>query len=223
MKAWIRLLINDLKLFWRSPENLWAMLLFGLTVLVVFHFSLPAASSRSIFLGCSALWLALALSSILGIPPLQHRPNMTRFLPQLMTGNVSSVGYFWEKFLVGFLLMVLSGVIIFPVVIVLFNFPLSGKLIDAAVVLLVGMVGITLVLTLVASITLGQESWIFPVLALPLLIPVVLAGVRVTAGIISSSIAYPSAWYHILIAYDLLMLFGGWLLSEFLWTERPSV
>lgn len=222
MKAWLSLLKTDLRLFTRSPENIWAMLLFGLLVLVVFNFSLPAEQAQSIYMGSSALMLSLLFSSVLGLPPLQHHHNTVRFLPQLVTGRLSSVGYFWEKFVAGFLLLVISSLVLYPVTIVIFGFPATRRLVTAAGFLLLGIVGFSIILTIGSALTVGRESWLLPVLVFPLLLPVVLSTARLIEGAVSARVGIPEAWVHLLIAYDLLMLFGSWFLSEFLWEDLPE-
>lgn len=223
MKAWFSLLKTDFKLFARAPENIWAMMLFGILVLIVFNFSLPAELGQSTFMGASALMLSILFSSILGLPPLQHHPSVVRFLPQMVTGNINSVGYFWEKLIAGLLLLSLSSMIFFPVTVVLFNFPLSHRLWMGLFCLFLGLVGIAVVVTIAASLTVGRESWLLPVLAFPLLLPVVLAASRLIQGAVSAEVDLPRAWLHLLISYDLLMLFGSWFLAEFLWEELPEL
>lgn len=223
MKAWFSLLKNDFRLFARAPENLWAMLLFGLLVLIVFHFSLPAELGQSIFMGSSALMLSLFFSSILGLPPLQHQENHVRFFPQLLTGHLSPVGYYWEKLTAGFLLLSLGALVLFPVTMVLFNFPLTHRLWTGALFMGLGTVGISVVVTLASALTVGRENWLLPVLVFPLLFPVVLASSRLIEGAVSSQSEIPYSWVHLLVAYDLLMLFGSWFLAEFLWEELPEL
>lgn len=223
MKAWFSLLKTDLRLFTRSPENIWAMLLFGLLVLVVFNFSLPAEQAQSIYMGSSALMLSLLFSSVLGLPPLQHHHNAVRFLPQIVTGRLSPVGYFWEKFLAGFILLVISGLVLFPVTIVMFGFPASNRLVYAAGFLLLGIIGFSVILTIGSALTIGRESWLLPVLVFPLLLPVVLSTARLIEGTVSARATVPEAWIHLLVAYDLLMLFGSWFLAEFFWEDIPEL
>lgn len=223
MKAWISTLRNDFRLMARAPENIWAMLLFGLLVLIVFHFSLPAELSQSIFVGSSGMMLSLLFSAILGLPPLQHHPNAVRFLPQFVTGNLSPVGFFWEKFTAGLLVLMVSSLVLYPVTILLFNFPLSERLAWGAGCLMIGLIGIAVVVTIVAAITVGRESWLLPVLAFPLLFPVVLATARLVRGTVSARSSVPESWFHLLVSYDLLMVFGSWFLAEFLWEDLPEM
>lgn len=223
MKSWLALLKNDVKLFVRAPGNIWAMLLFGLLVLIVFHFSLPVELGKSTFMGSSALMMSLLFSSVLGLPPLQHHPSHVRFLPQLLTGNLSSVGYYWEKLTAGLGILLLNSLVLYPVTIVLFDLPLSDRLLTGYLFMGLGLVGITVVVTLASALTVGRENWLLPVLAFPLLFPVVLATSRLIEGAVSSRTNVPESWVHLLVAYDLLMVFGSWFLAEFLWDELPEV
>lgn len=221
MKSWWGLLVADLRRVGRSPGNVFAMLLFGGMVLVLIHFTLPPAQTRSTPMGTSALWVALLLSGVLGLPPLQHHPEAVRFLPQLMTSELGPGGYFWEKMVVGWLLLALASVLLFPVAALLFGFPLGVELASAFGVVLLGTVGADAAITLCSALTVGREAWLLPVLVIPLLLPVALAGSRGVVGILPGGRNLPYNWLHLLVAYDGVMVFGGWFLSEFLWEELP--
>jgi len=222
MNTWIGLVKTDIRLLLHRPENIMSTILYGIMVLVVVHFSLPSGSRSSMVMGTAALWLALILSSVLGIPRLQHHPDAVRFLPQLITGAISPAGYFWAKMISGGVVTGLASIVLYPLTIVLFNFTLDRTLFVGFGLYFVGAVGVVIVLTLASALTIGREEWLLPLLVFPLLIPVVLAGTQLMTALLSDQQVFSWAWFHLLVAYNLLMLFGGWFLSEFLWEELPE-
>lgn len=221
MKSWWGLLVGDLRRVSRSPGNVFAMLLFGGMVLILIHFTLPPAQTRSVTLGASALWVALLLSGVLGLPPLHHHPEALRFLPQLMTSELGPGGYFWEKMVVGWLHLILTSGAVFPATALLFGFPPGIELVYAFMVVLLGTLGANAAITLCSALTVGREPWLLPVLVIPLLLPVALAGSRSVVSVLPGGGPVSSNWLHLLGAYDGVMVFGGWFLSEFLWEELP--
>lgn len=222
MSTWLGLIKTDVRLLLHRPESILSTILYGIMVLVIVHFSLPSGSRSSMVMGTAALWLALILSSVLGIPRLQHHPDAVRFLPQLITGAISPSAYFWAKLISGGLITGLASVVLYPLTIVLFNFTLDRRLFVGFALYLVGSAGVVIILTLASALTIGREEWLLPLLVFPLLIPIVLAGTQLMTSVLSGRETFQWAWVHLLIAYNLLMLFGGWFLSEFLWEELPE-
>lgn len=222
MKSLAALVRADLKLLAHRPENMLATVLYGIMVLVIVHFSLPAGTGQSLVLGTAALWLALVFSAVLGLPRLQHHPDAVQFLPQLITGNISTTGYYWGKIVSGEIVLFSTSVVLFPLGILFFNFPLSSSLLTAFILFEVGTLGVVVILTLASALTVGRESWLLPLLVFPLLIPIVLSGTQLMVSMIAQDKVIPWAWVHLLVAYELLMLLGGWFLSEFIWEELPE-
>lgn len=222
MKTWSALVKTDLKLILHRPENVISTVLYGIMVLVIVHFSLPSGRSSSVIMGTSALWLAIILSSILGLPRLQHHPDAVGFLPQLLTGRISPGGYYWAKLCSGFLITGFTALVLYPMAVLLFHFPLGMDVLDGLGIYLLGAIGVAVVLTLASALTVGREAWLLPLLVFPLLIPVVLSGTQLMSSVVGHENNFPWAWLHLLIAYNLLLLLGGWFLSEFLWEELPE-
>lgn len=222
MKSWLALVRTDLNLLIHRPENLLATILYGIMVLAIIHFSLPAGTGQSVVMGTAALWLSLVLSAIIGLPRLQHHPDAIRFLPQLLTGNMTTSGYYWGKLVSGGIVLVLTSLILFPLGTMFFNFPLAERLIYAVALYELGTAGIVIIMTLAGALTVGREAWLLPILVFPLLIPIVLAGTQLMSSVLLDENVISWAWLHLLVAYDLLMLLGGWFLSEFLWEELPE-
>ena len=213
---------TDLKWILHRPENVISTVLYGIMVLVIVHFSLPAGGGTSVVMGTSALWLAIILSSILGLPRLQHHPDAMAFLPQLLTGKVTPGGYYWAKLCSGFFITVFTAIVLYPMATLLFRFPPGIEIVHGCAIYLLGAIGVAVVLTLGSALTVGREAWMLPLLVFPLLIPVVLAGTQLMNSSIRPDVVFPWAWLHLLIAYNLLLLLGGWFLSEFLWEELPE-
>jgi len=222
VNSWKALLALDLKLLIHRPQNIMATVLYGIMVLTVIHFSIPAGTSQSTLMGSAALWLSLVLSGILGLPRLQHHPDAVHFLPQLITGNMTTSGYYWEKIIAGLFVLVVTGSLLFLTAIMLFNFPISDRLTDAYLLFELGTFGIVVILTLGSALTVGRESWLLPLLVFPLMLPIVMAGTQFMVGILRGDRVLSWAWLHLLVAYNVLMLLGGWFLSEFLWEELPE-
>lgn len=219
---WFELLMVDLKRLWVSPKNWLAMVLFSIIVLLMVHFSLPPAHGRPPGLGVTAVWLALLLSSVIGLPPLQHHPDARRFVSQLVTAGVSPTEYYWEKAIVGLIMLIATTLLVIGPAAVLFQFPLDDRLWLTLPVLGLGCLGFAVVMTLCAALTTGQGVWLLPLMAFPLLIPLLMAGTTVMSSVLDAEQVFSNPWFLILVSYDVLMISLASLLSEFLWEEVPQ-
>ncbi|MFB6356896.1 MAG: heme exporter protein CcmB [bacterium] len=212
---------NDIKQLMHRPESLAASILYGLMLLVLFQFAMPRSVARSIPVGSAALWLSIILSGILGLPRLQHHPDALNLLPQLFTANLTPTSYFWEKVMAGYLVLLVNAVILYPLTALLFRFTVQQELIRGFALYVVGLGGISVIMTICASLTAGRETWLFPLLVFPLLLPIVLSGTKLVTGAVSVRVEFPWAWLHVMGSYIVLISLGSWFLSEFLWEELP--
>jgi heme exporter protein B len=88
--------------------------------------------------------------------------------------------------------------------------------------LLLGSVGYVAVGTLFAALaasTRGRES-LLPVLLLPVMVPVFVAGVGLTANVIDGrTFVDVQRWVYLLAGFDLMALGLSWLLFDAIWED----
>lgn len=212
--SWLRavwvVLGKDLLLEFRSRESLAAMGLFGLLVAVVFSFAFdPGAQSlRPVFAGI--LWTAFLFAGLLGMGRSFARERENDALAGLLLAPIDPSAVFYGKCLANLALLILAEAILLPAFFALLAVPFAGDPLAFAGSLLLGTAGLAAVGTLTSALVVHVRASevLLPLLALPVLAPVLIGAVRLGQALIAGPL--PSElrpWYGLLAAYDALFWF----------------
>lgn len=193
---------KDLTVEWRRRETTTAMGTFAVLVVLLLGFVLGTEPTQA----PAILWVALGFAAMLGVGrPTQAEVEQEAFETLLLyPGNREHI--YWGKWIaLAVLLTTLLGGLLL-VLGVFFNIDLWLRLPALAGAGLLGVVGLASVGTLFAFLVLfvrGREL-LLPLLLLPVALPVLLAGVRLTEAILIGS---PSGlWIGLLAVFDIVFL-----------------
>src|SRR5207245_10045431 len=117
------------------------------------------------------------------------------------------------------LLMLVTEAVLVVLFSVFFNVDLAGRLPALALVVLLGTAGFAAVGTLFAAMTASARAreLLFPVLLLPVLVPVLLGTVKATeALLLREPLADVAHWLKLLVAADVVYLVAGLLTFDFI-------
>jgi heme exporter protein B len=103
-----------------------------------------------------------------------------------------------------------------PLVAVFLHAGVARSLPSLIVVLLLGNVGFAALATLFAAITVRARARevMLPVLLLPVVVPVLIAGVKATQGVLEGGLDTASGALGVLVAFDVIFVVAGILLFE---------
>jgi heme exporter protein B len=220
MSAVAALLRKDLLLELRTREAVPAMALFSVTTLVVFHFGLDRTSIAG-DLAAGVLWVTLLLAAMLGLNRLFVAEREQGGFDGFLLAPVDRSALLLAKATALFAYLVVVEVVAVPAfaVLVLGPSPWPG-LAELIGLLSLGNLGIAVVGTLVSALAIQTRArdLIGPLLALPLLVPVVIAGTRATTPLLLESGPDPVAvkWPLILGLYDLIFALTAYAVFDFL-------
>lgn len=206
---------KDLLLEWRGRQTVTAMAVFALLVLLLLGVALGADPPRA----AAILWVALTLAVMLGAgrPTLQEAEGET--LETLLLYPGSREHLYWGKWgALTAMLLALWGALL-PLTGVLFNIDLWTRLPALLAVGALGAAGLAALGTLFAALAVhvrGREL-LMPLLLLPVSLPLVLAGVRLTESALGGGA--PGVWLGVLGAFDMLFLLVAPLLFEVVMEE----
>jgi heme exporter protein B len=217
------LIRKDLRLERRSFESVPAMLMFSVSTFVLFHFGLDRGSLEG-DLAAGVLWVTVLLASVLGMNRLFVAEQEQGGFDGFLLAPVDRTALFLAKaaVLLAFLVVVEAAAV--PAFGVLLLGP-SGvdALPELLAVLLLADIGIAVVGTLVGALAVQTRArdLIVPLIALPLLLPVVIGAAQATAPLFAEAgaEALPGRWLIVLGLYDAvfgLLAFGvfDFLLEE---------
>ena len=200
---------KDVLLELRSRDTLPAMLLFVVSALVVFNFSLPAGSSRLAAYGL--LWVAIVFTALLGLARAFAAEREQRLLDGLVLAPCDRSAIWLGKVASVFGLLVLAELVALPAF-ALFFAPVDATLVAAVLLADIGLAAVGTLLAAMAVASRAREL-LLPLLFLPLVIPLVVGGVGATVA------AEPARYLGFLVLYDALFAILSWATFEYVVTE----
>ena len=217
------LIRKDLELERRSFESVPAMLMFSVTVFVLFHFGLDRSSLAG-DLAAGVLWVTLLLAAVLGMNRLFVAEHEQGGFDGFLMAPVDRTSLFVAKAAVLFGFLLLVELIAVPAFAILLLEPGIGQALpELLAVLLLADAGIAVVGTLVGALGVQTRArdLIIPLLALPLLVPVVIAAAEATAPLLESGGAgeLPVRWLAVLALYDAVFGLLAYAVFDFLLEE----
>jgi heme exporter protein B len=202
----------------RSKETINALVFFSLLLLFVFQFAIGPDRERLTQAAPGLLWLGFVLAGLLGLGRsfLVERENDCWEGLLLTPGDKSAI--YVGKLAGNILMMAIVEVMLLALFTVFFNLDLWPALPALGVVLALGTLGIASVGTLFAAMTANVRAreLLFPVLLLPVLVPVLLATVKATEAVLAGEPASAYAhWLQLLAAADVVYVVTGLLTFDF--------
>jgi heme exporter protein B len=139
----------------------------------------------------------------------------------LLLTPVDRSAIFLGKMLGNLLFIAVVEVVILPIFMVLFNLS-AGDLPALAGVMLLGTIGFAGVGTLFSAMAVHTRARevLLPILLFPVVIPVMLAAVKLTAAILDQvSFSEVQNWFSLLVAFDLIFMALSFILFDYVMEE----
>ena len=200
---------KDLLLELRARETLPAMLLFVLATLVAFRFALPSDASERASIGL--LWVAILFTALLGITRAFIPEREQRVLDGLVLSPVDRSAIWLGKVVATLAFLGAAELVALPAFALFFD-SLSWTTVAAVVLADVGICAVGAILAAMAAAGRAREL-LFPVLFLPLSIPILVGGVGAAVG------DDPARYLAFLALYDAVFAILAWASFEYVVTE----
>jgi heme exporter protein B len=222
LRAAVRALLHkELALELRAPQAVPAMALFSITTLVVFHFAIQRGQVDG-DLAAGVLWVTLLFAAMLGISRLFVADHEEGGLDGFLLAPTDRTALLVAKAVSLFAFLATVEVIAVPAfaLLLLGPAPPIGAYGELALLLALADAGIALVGTLVGAIAVQTRTrdLIVPLMALPLLIPVVIAAAKGTTPLVlaAGSGGLEVRWLLVLGLYDLVFGLLAYALFDYL-------
>jgi heme exporter protein B len=214
---------KDLRLELRAFESLPAMLMFSVSTFVLFHFGLDRGSLAG-DLAAGVLWVTLLLAAVLGMNRLFVAEREQGGFDGFLMAPVDRTALFVAKALLLFGFLVAVELVAVPAFVVLLLEPGPGQALpELLAVLLLADAGIAVVGTLVGALGVQTRArdLIVPLIALPLLVPVVIAAAEASTPLFEAggADAFPWRWVLVLGLYDAVFGLLAYAVFDFLLEE----
>jgi heme exporter protein B len=215
------LLRKELGLELRAPQAVPAMALFSVTTLVVFHFAIQRGQVGG-DLAAGVLWVTLLFAAMLGISRLFVADHEEGGLDGFLLAPTDRTALLLAKAAALFAFLGAVELVAVPAFALLLLGPAPGigAYAQLAVLLILADAGIAVVGTLVGAIAVQTRArdLIVPLIALPLLIPVVIAAAKGTTPLVLDAGArgLEPRWLLLLGLYDLMFGLLAYALFDYL-------
>jgi heme exporter protein B len=211
---------KELLLEWRTKEAVPAMALFSLTTFVIFHFALDRSSLEG-DLAAGVLWATLLFAAMLGINRLFVAEREQGGFDAFLLAPVDRTTMLVAKATALFCYLAAVELVAVPAFAVLLLGPSPGPALPGMIgVLALADVGIAVVGTLASALAIQTRArdLIAPLVALPLLVPVVIAGARATSPLLLEAGAdpLPGKWLAVLALYDVVFALLAYAVFDYL-------
>jgi len=185
----------------------------------VFAFAFVKEGSIVADASAGILWIAIAFAGTLALGRTFERERYAETVRALLLAPAPRAAIYVGKLLGIVLLLISAEVMLVPLVALLFSAPLFARPLFLAGLLGAGTVGFAAVGTLFAAMLVRSRTRdiMLPILLYPITVPVIIAGVRGTAALLSSppDEAIAGMWIGLLLCFDVVFV------TLALWTFEP--
>ncbi|MCK6539764.1 MAG: heme exporter protein CcmB [Anaerolineales bacterium] len=211
---------KDLQAEFRSRELFTAMLVFSLLIILIFNFALDLdiQTRRSVTAG--VLWSTFTFAGTIGLNRSMAIEKDRGCLDGLLLAPVDRSAIYFGKVLSNLAFMLIVEVIVLPIYSILYNTNLLQP--GLLGVILLGSIGYVAVGTLLSTMSVQTRTRdiLLPILLFPVVIPVVIAAVQASNGILTGAEASEiRPWINLLVAYNVIFLAVAFMLFDYVVEE----
>lgn len=206
-KIWA-IVAKDIRSETRTKEVLTLVFVFALLAVLIFSFALQPKPETTSVLAPGMLWVAITFAGVLGFGRSFLQEKDRACLDGLLLCPVDRDAIYWGKLIGNFLFLTVVEIIIVPIFFVLMNLPFSF-LLPVALVVVLATAGFVSVGTLFAAMSVNTRATdiLLPVLFFPVVVPVVIAAVQCTGGILSGvGWGDLASWMEMIVAFDVIFI-----------------
>jgi heme exporter protein B len=218
MTGFSAILRKDLRLELRSGESTIALVALSLLILVVLVFALdPVGGVRDAATAAGALWVAMIFAGVIGSTRALLAERDNGCLRALIVSPLDRGALYLAKLAAAFIFMAIAEAAAIVLMVLFFNLNFDSRLLRLLPIIALGALGFSALSTLLAAISgrLRAGDLLLPLLAVPMFVPALIAGVKASGAALTGAPFGASAqWLKILIAFDVIFLTSGYLLFE---------
>jgi len=220
LRAVFAVVWKDLAAEFRSRELISAMLVFSMLVILIFNFALELDIKTRQSVTAGVLWATFAFAGTLGLNRSMAIEKDRGCLDGLLLAPVDRAAIYFGKAISNLAFMLIVEAIVLPIYSVLYSTNLFQP--GLLLVILLGSIGYAAVGTLLSAMSVQTRTRdiLLPILLFPVVIPLLLAAVQASAGILNAVEASQiTPWNNMLIAYDIILISAAYMLFDYVVEE----
>jgi heme exporter protein B len=220
IRATFAIVRKDLTAEWRSRELFTSMLIFSLLVILIFNFALELDPKTRTSVTAGVLWVTFTFAGTLGLNRSMAVEKDRGCMDGLLLAPVDRSAIYFGKAISNLVFMLVVEIIVLPVYSVLYNTNLFQP--GLLIVILLGSIGYVAVGTLLSAMAVQTRTRdvLLPILLFPIVIPVVIAAVKASGGVLQGlEFSEIQTWINLLLVYDVIFITISFMFFEYVVEE----
>jgi len=205
----------------RTKEMVSAMFVFSLLVILIFNFAFDLRAENQQTVAPGVLWVAIVFAGMLGLSRSFVLERDRGVLDGLLLAPIDRSAIYFGKMIGNVLFISVVEIVVLPVFVILFNQSAATLPLLVGVVIL-GTIGFASVGTLFSAMAVHTRARevLLPIMLFPVVVPVMLAAVRLTAAVLDQTpFEDVSHWLTLLVAFDAIFIAASFILFEYVVEE----
>ena len=209
---------KDLRAEVRAKEILSTMIAFAVLAVIVFGLAFDLRVPEPEMVVPGVLWVVVLFTGVLGLNRAFGAEVDRGSLAALLLAPVDRSSIYFGKLIAQLVFMLSMEILTIPLILVVFDVSLFNLWILLGVLLgTVGYVSVGVLFAALTSTTRARETML-PILLLPVMVPVFVAGVGLTSNVLDGrEFADFGRWFAILTVYDLVFLTIAFVVFDLIW------
>ncbi len=211
---------KDIRAELRTKDIFSSMFVFALLAVIVFNFAFELRVPDMKMVAPGIIWVAVSFAGTLGLNRAFVIELDKGSLAGLLLAPVDRSAIYFGKMLGNLIFMLVVEAMLLPLVMILFNLPLLT--VQHVLVLFLGTYGFAAVGTVFSAIAVNTRARevLLPILLFPVLIPVLVAGVKMTGGLLDGeALGSLGNWLQLTAVYDIAFTVVAYLTFGFVVEE----
>ncbi len=211
---------KDLRIELRTKDSFTSMAVFAVLALIIFNFAFELRIPDKRIIVPGVLWVTIAFAGVLGLGRAFISEKDRGSLAGLLLAPVDRSAVYFGKMLASLIFILIVEAFIMPLIVVFFNVALITP--SLILVVLLGTIGFAAVGTIFSALAVNTRARevLLPVLLFPILLPLLIACIRTTIGLLEGqSLADHTNWLTLVIFFDVLFLVVAFLTFDYVVEE----
>jgi len=211
---------KDIAVEWRGRQGIPVMLVFALLIVFLFNFALQLDPDLQAGLAAGLLWVSIAFASTLGLNRSISLERENNALDGLLLIPVDRSAIFFGKTFSNFSFTLLVSLVLLPMFSLFYQQNMFNLKLLLVILLGIGAYTSLGTLLMALSVQTRTRDVLLPVLLYPLSLPILIAAVEASRGVLSGiPMVDLQSWFYLLLAGNILFYATGLMFFEVILEE----
>jgi len=211
---------KDLRIELRTKDIFTSMAVFAVLALMIFNFAFELRIPDKTVVIPGVLWVAIIFSGVLGLGRAFISEKDRGSMAGLLLAPVDRSAIYLGKMLASLLFILVMEAFLLPLMVIFFNTNFIS--LPLLLILFLGTLGFAAVGTVFSGLAVNTRTRevLLPVLLFPVMLPVLMAGIRATIGFMEGeTLIDMMKWVNLLLFFDIMYLVVAYMTFDFVVEE----